>query len=322
MKIVTDYSGDYPDGPTVHINLKRFSDETDSDSVLFCGYNSLFNQTLREKYKNYSNKLLLNLWAPTEYNSLPPVLDGVTDYQFDGGYCDYFDTIYTICPYTIDWLKKETGTSKYKYIFHPFASPEDYGGGRLSFDKKYDVCYFGGLHGPQHFEMATILRNYNYRISYLQGDPYGFTTDINLSHHAKMQLAANSKISIVFNQVPLTVNNINFITKFKNWESNEAFQGISQNSNIMPQYKCRTAEAAYCRSVILVQHDSWNIIEDFFEKDEFVYFYDMADLKKKIDHILINYTDYEDMLNKAEQKAAKMNGLSTIKVIKKEEKYV
>lgn len=316
MRVVTDGSGDYPAGPTVKINLTRF-DEPDNNTVLFYGYNSVFNQELREEYKNYKNKILLNLWMPTEFNGNPPFLSGITNYQPDGKFLEYFDTIYTICPYTIDWIKEMTGDERYKFIWHPFASPRDYNGSDLSYEKKYDICYFGGIHGKYHEDIARVVREYNGRISYIY--PNQYTTDIGLSHHQKMQLACNSKITVVINQCPLTINHINSIKRYKDWNKNQAFVGVDFDIPTVPQYKCRTAEAAFARSVILVKRDRWNIIENFFEPDEFVYFDDIADMKEKINHILTKYEEYQPMLDKAYLKSLQMDGEGTFMKIKETE---
>jgi len=316
MRIVADGSGDYPDGPTVKINLTRFN-QPDNETVLFYGYNSVFNQDLREEYKNYKKKILLNLWMPTEYNGDPPILSGMTDYQPDGKFVEYFDVVYSICPYTIDWINQMTGDNRYKFIWHPFASPRDYNGPELSYQKIYDVCYFGGIHGRYHEEIAHVVREYGGRISYIY--PNQYTTDVGLTHHGKMQMAANSKITVVINQCPLSSNHINSITRYKNWSQNKAFDGLNFDIPTVPQYKCRTAEAAYARSVILVKRDQWNIIENFFDLDEFVYFDDMEDLRTKINYILSHYDEYQPMLEKAYLRSLNMDGEGTFKKIKENE---
>lgn len=314
MRIINDSSGDYPDGPTVNINLIKHSDLLNQENILFYGYNSIFNQDLRSRFKNFTKKILFNLWAPTEFNGPPPAADGKTFWQPDGKYLQYFDIIYSICPYTIKWLKEVCGDNRYKYIYHPFASPRDYNGPELNYEKIYDVCYFGGLHGQYHVEMAKLLKQYNSKISYII--PNEYTTDVGLTHHQKMQMVANSKISVVFNQCPLTEKNIQNIKSYSDWEKNEAFSGINLDVPAMPQYKCRTAEAAYCKSIILVQKDKWNIIEDFFNKDEFMYFDNIHDLKEKIDLILKNYNIYKEMIEKAYFKSLNMDGYAALNFIK------
>lgn len=314
MRIVNDPAGDYPDGPTVKINLIKHDDLEDKSNVLFYGYNSVFNEHLRSYFKNFTKKILLNLWMPTEFNGPAALTDGKTFWQPDGNYLKYFDIIYSICPYTIKWLKEICKDNRYKYIYHPFASPKDYNGPELNYEKIYDVCYFGGMHGPYHIEMAKIIKNYNSRISYII--PNEYTTDVGLTHHQKMQMVANSKISIVFNQCPLAEKHIQSIKSYSDWEKNEAFCGVNLDIPVMPQYKCRTAEAAYGKSIILVQKDRWNIIEHFFSKDEFIYFENINDLKEKIDFILKNYSIYTEMIEKAYKKSLLMDGTAAFNIIK------
>lgn len=320
MRIVNDAGGDYLDGPTVKINLWKHDDPNDTERVLFYGYNSMFNSILRDRFSDYKKKILLNLWMPTEYNCQAPIPFAGTAWSPDGKYTDYFDKIYTICPYTIDWLleeyesKQHPEKSRYRYIWHPFASPDDYGGEPLDYTKKFDVCYFGGIHGKYHRDMAEVLKGYNSRISYIH--PNEYTTDWGLTHHQKMQMVANTKISVVFNQCPLHPKHIESIKSYTNWHKNRAFSGVDLPVPTMPQYKCRTAEAAYGKSVILVQRDQWNIIEDFFPSNEFVYFDDTDDLKTKIDMILGNYESYAPMISKAYQRSLKMDGKGTLEEIK------
>lgn len=323
MRIVNDPSGDYQDSPSVRCNLKRFDDPQDTETVLFYGAMSIFNPMFREYFKDYKKKILLNLWMPTEFNCenpFQPYNDGRTPWQPEGKYLDYFDVIYTICPYTPKWLKEVAGANKYKYkdIWHSYGTVEDYGGSPLDYTKKYDVGYFGGILGGWHKQMATILRlNYNSRICYMY--PNEFTTDWGLNTQQKLQLGANTKISVVFATAPLEPKHISSIKSYSDWEKNEAFIGVNDDPPLMPQFKPRILEAAYTKSIILIHRDRWNVIERWFEPDEYVSFTDLNDMKQKIDHILSNYESYFPMIEKAYRRAITMNGEGTVKYIKEQE---
>ena len=55
-------------------------------------------------------------------------------------------------------------------------------------------------------------------------------------------------------------------------------------------------ESAFSRCVILCQRDDWNVIENWFTPEkEFMYFDDEQDLDKKINHIVNNYNEFDDM---------------------------
>ena len=53
-------------------------------------------------------------------------------------------------------------------------------------------------------------------------------------------------------------------------------------------------ESAFCRSLILVYKDSYNLVNDWFEESKhFVFFENNDDLKEKLDYILNNYKKYD-----------------------------
>jgi hypothetical protein len=313
MRVVNDSSGDYADGPTVKINLTRFSTDSTSD-VLFYGYQSLFNGTLRNAYEHYKRKILLNLWQPTEYCAPSQFKEQATSHIPDGNLYNYFDEIYSICPYTIDFQERYTGEQKYKLIWHPFAPPEDYGGPPLDYRKLYDVCYFGGIHGDCHQKMAKVLSEYNYRISYLYNMPY--VTDIGLSHHSKLQLAAHSKVTVVYNQCALKPEHIHNISTNSDWHENGAFAGLSLDNPIICQLKCRLFEALYCKNVLLIKRDRWNVVERFLPRDCFIYFLDEDDLKLKIDFVLKNYDHMSKQLDANHKLSVRFSGKATYDFIR------
>jgi len=313
MRVVTDSSGDYADGPTVKINLTRFSTGS-SKEVLFYGYQSLFNGKLRDEYKDYERKVLLNLWQPTEYCAPSQFIEQATPYVPDGGLYEYFDEIYSICPYTINYQQRFTGEQKYKLIWHPFAPPEDYNGAPLDFRKPIDVCYFGGIHGDCHQKMATVMRMFNHRISYLYRMP--FVTDVGLSHHDKLQLAASSKITVVYNQCALKPEHISNICQMRNWQANQAFDGLSLDNPIICQLKCRLFEALYCKNVLLIKRDRWNIVEKFLPRESFIYFSDEADLEFKIRFVLDNYGGFAKSLAFNQDYSMRFAGKATFEFIR------
>ena len=62
--------------------------------------------------------------------------------------------------------------------------------------------------------------------------------------------------------------------------------------------------------------DPWNVIEDFYDKDEFVYFDDVEELPQKINDILNNWSDYQDMIEKAYKRSLNYTTENLIKQIK------
>ena len=177
MKIVSDLNGDYSNGVPGNLGLEEFSKPSDSE-ILFYGYSSVENFDFQNQYKDYGRKVLLNLWSPCEYQNKGDMHGRNGLQQFD-----FFDEIYSICPYTIDWLKNEFGDTKHKYIFHPF----DVKPGQLitSYEKLVDVCYFGGIHGGFHQQMVDVIKKFKYRILSIQSHPD--VTHYNVHHSNKFK---------------------------------------------------------------------------------------------------------------------------------------
>ena len=308
MKIIADMSGDYADGVPAHLKLEQFSEESDEE-VLFYGYNSVENLELQEKYSSYKRKVLLNLWTPCDYMN-----EGDKFKRNALKQPEFFDEIYTICPYTIDWLKDSHGDERYKYIFHPFDgsyAPAD-------FEKDSDVCYFGGVHGKNHWDMVEVMTEFNHRLISMNNNP--FVTHHNVPHHTKLDLVAKTKISLCSNILPLEDVHLKEITKYPEWDENEAFNNVMKYA--APQYKCRAAEAAFCKSLLMVKRDEWNLIEHYFVPDEeFIYYENKKDLKEKISHVLKNYDDYSEMIEKAYLRSFDYTSKPLVDIIKNKKEW-
>ena len=299
MLILEDLSAEIPDTNSYHWNLRELSDD-DGKNALMYGYNASFNEGLHNRAKGY-NKIYFNNWSPCEFaqekdhNQKTPL-----DYD------DYFNTIYSICPYSVKWLNGIQDNKRYKYIFYPFHKsliPQ-------SCEKKYDVIYHGGIHGKEHVSALKTMQKFNYRyctmthgINNLTRHFLPVATNTNLQFKDKINLVAQSKISICYNIVHVMPEQINRILKRPFFEQNEAFKTVG-DWNIMPQFKTRIHEAAISKTLNLVRRDNWNTIEDFYEPDnEFVYFNDEQDLSEKIEHILANWDDYKQVIDNAFQKS-------------------
>jgi hypothetical protein len=118
-----------------------------------------------------------------------------------------------------------------------------------------------------------------------------YATNLNMSPYEKYLLLSQCKISVAFNNFHLSKDNIANILEKPKWEKNQAFRGINQG--LAPQFKSRVNEAAALGVLNLVERDSWNVIEDFYEPGkDFIYFEDLDDLKEKIPSIINGYDDY------------------------------
>ena len=311
MRIVSDLNGDYSNGVPGNLRLERFSKENDFE-ILFYGYNSGENDELQKRYENYNRKVLLNLWSPCDYQNKGDSKgnDALNQFRF-------FDEVYSICPYTIEWLKSYFNDTKHKYIFHPFdEKPEKF---IENYEKKVDVCYFGGIHGYFHREMVDVIKKFNHRILSIQEHPS--VTHYNIEHNFKFKLIAECKINVCFNLLPVTEQHIFYIKQYPNWDKNQANMYIE--NGVVPQYKCRVAESAFCKTLNLVQRDPWNVVEHYFVPDEeFIYFDDFKDLEEKIRYISKNFSEYDNVIENAYKRSLNYTGKPLVELIRLDKEWL
>ena len=296
MLIIGDLSGEVPDTNAFHWNLQQYSQDSNSD-VLFYGHDASFNKELLDLYSEYKRKAYFNNWTPCEYAS--STINGIEKEQF-------FDQIYSICPYTNKWINSFNLGREYKDIFYPFHKsliPKE-------FEKEYDVIYHGGIHGQEHIDCLRAMLAYNYRfcsmthhINNTTAQCLRYATNTNLSFQEKINLVAKTKISVCYNIVHVTPHQIPNIQSYDNWEQNVAFSEVGKQ-NLMPQFKTRMHEAAISKTLNLVYKDSWNVVERYYEPEkEFVYFTDAVDLHEKIGEITNDWDNYQEIVDNAYNKA-------------------
>ena len=299
MIVLEDLTAEVPDTNAYYFNLKKFSNEHDK-VVLMYGYDSSNNIDLKDKYRDYK-KIFFNNWAPCEY-AQEKDHNGKSPLEYDKN----FDIIYSICPYTVDWLNNLKLNREYKYIFYPFCDtliPKQQ-------EKQYDVIYHGGIHGKQHVDCLKVIRMFNYRyctmthhINSLTRRFLPIATDTDLNFKEKINLVAKTKISVCYNFAHAHKDHIPRIKKNTQYEKNIAFSHID-SEGIFPQFKTRMHEAAISKTLNLVQRDNWNIAEAYYEPEkDFIYFTDRVDLKNKIKEITMNWNSYQDIIDSAYKKA-------------------
>ena len=294
MKIYKDLSVEIEGTNTHYFDLEDFSNynisSSSEDTALYYGYTFICNQSHDDLLKKHNHNIYLNVVPPTEFC-------GPYDIKVE----DRFDEIYAICPYTVEWLNKIKNTNKYKKIWYPFNKKYI----PSTQEKKYDVCYHGGIHGSKHLDMLRILNNFNYRYMTMTHDINPVTraaipiaTDLDLSNQDKLTRIAECKISVCYNNFPLRPahNDISHIKSQHRWQENKAFRHID-SSGMLPQLKSRFIEASLCKTLNLVERDPWNVVEEWYEPDKhFIYFDDNKNLKKVISQILSNWDSYQGII--------------------------
>jgi glycosyltransferase involved in cell wall biosynthesis len=208
----------------------------------------------------------------------------------------YFRQVFSICPYTCEYLNAKYNNQIRTPVFIPFnekTAPQD------PMEKLYDVIYTGHLWvGGEVQRIANAIIQFNYRLVANSDDPRA--TNRNVSNVDKLRLVAQSKISVVHNLLFLSDDHVR--NAIRNAPGNEAFT-FAESHKIAPQIKGRVFEAAFCRSLILCLRDPFNVIEQFFAPEEEFVYYDEGSLAEKITEILSNYEKYEEVIENAYQRA-------------------
>lgn len=307
MKIFEQLTLEIPGTNTHYFKLSEYNDDKSSEALYF-GYTFIENGVDINNLKLYDTNIYLNVTMPTEFCS--PQSTNADD---------VFDEIWGICPYTNKWLNQIKNTDKYKTIFYPFNKKDI----PTHPKKEYDVIYHGGIHGSKYVKMLDLISKFNYRyitqtqgINSLTQNCLKYATNINLTNTEKIDLISKTKISICFNSFEVrSIQDLNNVKSRPHWEKNEAFKHVD-DLGIIPQFKSRCNEAAFCKTLNLVQRDPWNVIELFYETDEFVYFDSVEELPEIISNILSNWENYVPIIEKAFLKSMKYTTENLYKQIK------
>ena len=295
MEVLDTGRKTYPEDPTRFLDFKRFNSLA-GDFVLLEGY-----YDFRELEKLRGRRIVhLELEDPNRFVSGDPLFHHVP-------YEEYFDKVFTICPYTASWLNAKYGNDKRVPAFFPFnetlAPPVR--------EKKFDVIYTGSLLAKSIPEVVKTISKYRYRC--VSHSDHPLVTDRDASNQRKLELISQTRISVVHNLLYLSNRQIKTLHKVDGFRDNRAYDLVPHNRWLWrlqgspevaaPQLKSRVFEAAFSHTLILCRSDPFNIIETVFEPDkEFVY-YEHGRLDEKIREILADYGDYQPVVKNAYERA-------------------
>ena len=285
MKIIVDNSGEYKDVMGDYYNLSKY-DDSSTESVLFQGYNNARNKERKNKFLSYKKRVYLNLESPISFLTTKTTIEEQS----------YFTHVYTLCPYTVEWLKEKIDIN---FISIPFPISLDTFNQFNANEKKYDVIYMGTLMNNFHYAIINCIKKYNHVFTSLFNYPLPYTpTHVNVDSITKWNLLSKSKISVCLNQAPFGLDKISNVKSYPNWQQHKAFSHIEYG--IVPQIKSRVTEAMALKTLNLVKRDQWNVIEYWFKPDvHFIYWDNFYDLKEKINHIKENFDQYQEIINNA-----------------------
>lgn len=317
MKIYEDPSATYSDAIDHYWNFKNFSKD-DENNAAFIGWAYMDNLARHmSTLSQYKNRIYFNTEQPCVFQGTDPHSITLTSDTNN-----YFNKIFTQCPYTAEWLNYKENSDRFKQIYIPFNS--EYITQKKE-EKIYDALYWGGLHNIDHKDIIDVIGKYKYNFlsvspetwSLWQSEdrwaghtgPYphireyaSYITQINLKRTLMWELLRKTKVNVMTNLL-YTDQKINGnIKTHDEWEKNKAFSHLDRF--MMPQIKTRPIETAVNKCLMVVKKDPWNIQEHFFEPGkEFIYYEDKKELHSILEDVKINWKNYEQIVENAFNKA-------------------
>ena len=276
------------------------------DKALFYGLEWILNDNLeKEKIKNnfFEEKIFINNSLPSDFmeNNFLQVIKRQ----------NFFDKVYSSCPYASNFLNNEFSTSKYKFVPIPTYSEQLFENYRkINYLKEFDVAFYGGVHSKEHTNILktikkfkNVVMSYDNRLNrnFLKW-PFFLNYQNFVPNSQKWDILYNTKILVGTNLLYLNdkhLKNFKEIPNIKNFQNYE----IVCEKKILPQLKTRMVEAASTNTLFLLKQDEWNVIEEWFTPGEdFIYWTDIKDLQEKIFEISKNYQKYIHILESASKK--------------------
>lgn len=296
MRIFSGRTLSYPEDPTRYFNFARFEGDA-ADFILCEGY-----VDFRDLASMQDSKIVyLEFDEPNRFLSSDPLFNHVE-------YEDCLYRVFTICPFTADWLNSKYG-NKRTPVFFPFNEqyiPSSSG-------KAFDVIYTGHILSDSILSIASAISNFNYR--FVSNSKHELVTNHCVSYLEKLYLVSKSRIAVVHNLLYPNKDHISNIIRMEDYQENKAFGMIMSSRSswnplkrrgiLVPHLKSRLFEAAFCRSLIVCRRDPWNLVERFFRPErEFVY-YEPGRLEVTIRAILDDYRAYEETVERAFERAVR-----------------
>lgn len=306
MKILKRSDHGYAQDPTKNFGFERFDGQGGANIVLVvaafeesAGCWNQFDLTDDELEKLKTKKIVrLEFEEPNKFF----IGENFDSYDFD------FHKVFTLCPYTAEYLNVQQGCLRRTPVFFPFNDKHI----PPPTEKKYDIIYTGHLHPKPILRDIKAISRFNYRL--VSNSSHDLVTDRGVGYEEKINLISQSRITLVHNLLYPTFSHLRNVWQYPEWQSNQAFRELptprqalkffTNNAGmVVPQLKSRVFEAAFSRSLILCKKDPFNVIESYFEPGkEFVY-YKEGYLAETVSEILQSYSDYQSIIDCAFERA-------------------
>ena len=310
MKVVKNLNGNYSDCIVTYFNYEDYAHKykDQEDTCLSVGYQCLWNEEVHNYIKDFKRRMFFNGEHPCSYTQ---------DLKFGtrtSGVDNIFTDIYTICPYTAEWLnnKYNDGNKRFKLCLFPIDKKNV-----LLYnpnEKEYDAIFYGSICGKTHERIVQEISSFNYNFATYgvgywhpneQVDIHSLASKVtktNISTSEKWDILSKTKVVPIVNHLFLHDKHIENIKNYDGWQENKAFSHIDQK--IACQLKPRIVEAAFFKMLMLVKKDPWNAIEYFYEPEkEFLYYEDESELPDMINEITNNWGKYKFIVDNAYQRA-------------------
>jgi len=301
MITVRDKSGEYGDCAYEYLGFERFVSK--SEDVMFYGYQTPYNQQVKEYFKDYKRKIFLQGEQPCGLcSTVPHIL------QQSLRVADYFDEVYSTCPYSAEWLNTVNGYDKYRAICFPHST--EYAVTDMH-EKPLDVIYWGNV--PDGSRNSAIVLNILEAMTKFNSAFYtlgigvpqryhSLVTGVNVPRTQMWETLRKSKVMVTANLLYLTDQEVQATKTCPMWEKNEAFNMLDHN--IMPQIKTRPIEAIFNKTLVVLKEDPWRIFDRWFKPEEdFLYYKNDEDLEPLLRNISNDWDSYKHIAENAYNKA-------------------
>jgi hypothetical protein len=307
MKVIKRSSHGYAQDPTKNLGFETYDGQGAADVVLIIAafdqaagcWNQFKLQPAELDAVKKMRVVRLEFEEPNKF-FIPEDFDA-----YDGD----FHRVLTLCPFTAEYLNERQGVKRRVPIFFPFNEafipPES--------EKRYDIIYTGHLYSKQFIRDMKSVSRYNYRL--VSNSEHELVTDRGVGYKEKLDLIAQSKITLAHNILYPTVRHVLNVWQYPEWRRNNAFSDFPADVLKLlrrllmgpaieaPQLKSRIFEAAFCRSLILCKKDKFNVIETYFTPGEEFVYYEEGKLAETVNKILANYDAYLPVIDRAYTRA-------------------
>lgn len=318
MLTIRDKTGEYGDCAYEYLGFERFSLESKKE-VMFYGYQTPYNQQIKNHFQNFERKVFLQGEQPCGlYSTLPHIVEQSLRVA------DYFDEVYSTCPYSAEWLNLVNGYDKYRPICFPHSSLHSV---REMQEKELDVIYWGNVPNESKtvLNILEVMTKFNSAFYTLGiGVPkkyYSLITGVNTPRTQMWKTLRSTKVMVTANLLYLTDQEVQAAKTCPMWEKNEAFKMLDYN--IAPQIKTRPIEAIFNKTLVVLKKDPWGVFDYWFKPEEdFLYYEKDEDLEPLLRDISNDWDSYKHIAENAYKKAMKNYSCKkTFDIIKSKELF-